>query len=109
MTVPEPPVVIAHLARILQCEPMRRNNGYELNPPEFERRIIIGSAAFESNAARLASLAQEIFPTYDLDHAVALVLANYLDAFDATGESGVPLVLGDTGFEFKPECPDDYA
>jgi hypothetical protein len=94
--------VVRHLAPMLSATVEVHADSFVLSSAIFRRSILMEEAVFVQAADKLTEIASDVFPHIEAELAVAMLLANFLDAVDATEALGLSLTLSREGFVVQP-------
>lgn len=95
--------VVGELASIIAASVLERDQDFVLVSRELGRRIIVDQGVFAQISDRLEHIAKDLFPRDRPERAVAMFLANQLDAADAAAPVGTSIRLDRKGFTWEPE------
>jgi hypothetical protein len=95
--------VVGKLASIIAATVLERDEDFVLASRELERRIIVDRRVFAQISDQLERIAKDLFPRVRPERAVAMLLANHLDAADAATPIGSSIHLGRDGFTWEPD------
>lgn len=96
--------VVDELARIIRATVSEHNGDLALASEELDRRLVISRSVFATISEHLEGIARDVFPRDSPERAVAMFLANHMDAADAAAPPGSPIHLAREGFVWKPEA-----